>query len=164
MTAIIAILLWFTTAACGIMAGLYFAFSTFVMQAMASIDRAAAVAAMNATNRVIVRSLFMPLFLGSSLSSLVLAVIALLRWEAPGSAAMLASGLIYFIGMFVVTMRFNVPLNNALMTSDPKTQAGAAVWDDYVVRWTQWNHVRTVTCTAALILFIVAICRIGAGG
>ena len=149
----IATLLWFSAIACGLMAGLYFAFSTFIMQALGSIDRSAGAAAMNAINRVIQRSLFMPLFVGSSLGSLALAVIGLTNWAAPGAAAMLAGGLIYFIGVFVVTIRFNVPLNNRLAAASDE------VWSDYLGRWTRWNHVRTISSTAALILFIMAIAQ-----
>ena len=150
-------LLWFSAVGCGLMAGLYFAFSTFIMQALGSIDRPAGTAAMNAINRVIQRSLFMPLFVGTSLASLALAIIALSDWNAPAATAMLAGGLIYFVGMFIVTMRFNVPLNNALAATDPADGAQAATWTNYVHRWTRWNHVRTVASTAALVLFIVAI-------
>ena len=163
MTLTITILLWFSAVACGLLAGVYFAFSTFIMQALASIDRAAGAAAMNAINRVILRSAFMPLFIGSSLSSLLIAILALTRWDAPEAPAMLSGGLTYFIGMFVVTMRCNVPLNNALNAVDPANESSAATWTDYLNRWTRWNHVRTIASTAALILFIVAICQPGAG-
>lgn len=155
MSTLVTILLWFSAVACGLMAGLYFAFSTFIMQALATIDRAAGAAAMNAINRVIQRSLFMPLFLGSSLSSLALAAIGLFDCCVPGATLMLAGGLIYFVGMFVVTMRFNVPLNNALAAIDPGSDT--AIWTNYLDRWTRWNHVRTVSSTVALVLFIVAI-------
>lgn len=162
MSQAVTILLWFSAVTCGLLAGIYFAFSTFVMQALASIDRAAGVAAMNAINRVIQQSAFMPLFFGSSLACLALAIIAIMRWNAPGSGAMLAGGVIYFIGMFVVTMVFNVPLNNALAATDLANAAQAATWTDYLTRWTNWNHVRTIASTAALILFIMAICAGGA--
>jgi uncharacterized membrane protein len=163
MSMLVIILLWFSAVASGLLAGLYFAFSAFIMQALASIDRAAGATAMNAINRVILRSAFMPLFAGSSLSSLLLAAIALTRWDAPGSPAMLAGGLIYFVGMFMVTMLFNVPLNNALDVTDPANESSATTWAEYLHRWTRWNHVRTITSTAALVLFVVASCQIGTG-
>lgn len=150
-------LLWFSIIACGLVAGLYFTFSAFAMRALARIDAAAGVAAMNSINVEIQRSLFMPLFVGSSLSSLALAGIGLLRWGTAGAAAALAGGLIYFIGMFVVTMVCNVPRNNALTKSDPASPAGAALWARYLREWTFWNHVRTLASTAALVLFVMAL-------
>ena len=46
-------LLWFSAIGCGLMAGLYFAFSTFIMTALGRIDQAAGIAATNAINKVI---------------------------------------------------------------------------------------------------------------
>jgi len=74
---------------------------------------------MNAINVDIVRSLFMPLFLGGTLAAAALAVMAILRWGEPGAMVMLAGGVLYVVGMFVVTMVFNVPLNDALAAADP---------------------------------------------
>ena len=150
-------LLWFCAVGCGLLAGLYFAFSTFIMTALGRIDQAHGVAAMNAINSTILRSLFMPLFFGTTLASLVLAVIGLFRWGEPGAAAMLAAGLIYVPGMFLCTMFFNVPLNNALAAVDPTRGADASVWARYLDRWTLWNHVRTIASTAACALYIAAL-------
>ena len=151
------ILLWFSAIASGLMAGLYFAFSAFIMRAFAGIDRGTGVAAMNAINRVILRSPFMPLFLGSSLSSLALVAIGFAQPGEPGAAAMAAGGGLYFLGMFVVTVVCNVPLNNALAATDPASEEEARVWSDFLARWTCWNHLRTIASTAALALFILAI-------
>lgn len=151
------ILLWFSITACGLLAGLYFTFSAFAMTALGRIDTPAGVAAMNSINAAIQRSLFMPLFVGSSLSSLTLAGIALTTWGQPGACAMLAGGLTHFIGMFVITMFFNVPRNNKLAASDPASAAGAELWSLYRSEWTGLNHVRTLASTAALLLFVGAL-------
>src|SRR5262245_34594859 len=100
-------LLWFSAIGCGLLAGLYFSFSTFIMTAFARIGQAEGIAAMNSINVEIVRSLFMPFFLGTTLTCAILVVIGFLRWGEPGAAAMLAGGAIYVLGMFIVTMIFN---------------------------------------------------------
>ncbi len=153
----VTVLLWFSAIACGLLAGLYFSFSAFVMAALGRIETPAGIAAMNSINTVILRSLFMPLFLGSSLVALVLAGTALFQWQQPGSVAVLAAGAIYVIGMFVCTMAFNVPLNNALMAVDPVSAEAADVWARYLRDWTFWNHVRTIASTVAMVLFMSAI-------
>ena len=155
-------LLWFAAIGCGLMAGLYFAFSAFIMTALRLIGPAAGAAAMNSINSAILRSPFMPLFLGSSLAALLLAAVGLLRWGLPGSAEMLAGGSLYVAGMFIVTMLFNVPLNNALASADPTSAPGSEAWDHYLRRWSAWNHVRTLASTGALALFIAAIARTSA--
>ena len=70
---------------------------------------------------------------------------------------MLAGGLIYIAGMFLCTILFNVPLNNALSAVDPASRTAAPVWARYLKEWTLWNHVRTLSSTAASALYIAAI-------
>jgi uncharacterized membrane protein len=150
-------LLWFSAVGCGVLARVYFAFSTFVMASLARIAPAAGAAAMNAINVEIVRSLFMPLFLGTTLTGAALAVLAFFRWGEPGAIAMLAGGGIYVLGMFIVTMIFNVPLNNALAAVDPASAQAAELWARYLRDWTFWNHVRSISSTGACVLFVAAI-------
>src|SRR5262245_11264518 len=94
-------LLWFSALGCGLLAGVYFAFSTFIMTSLGRIDQAAGIAAMNAINVEIVRSLFMPIFIGTTLASAALVVMTFFRWGEPGALAMLAGGALYVIGMFL---------------------------------------------------------------
>jgi uncharacterized membrane protein len=150
-------LLWFSAIGCGLLAGVYFAFSTFVMTSFVRIPPAAGIAAMNSINTVIVKSPFMPIFFGTTLAAAALVVLALFRLGQPGAISMLAGGAIYVLGMFVVTLVFNVPLNDMLAKVDPSSAAGAALWARYAKDWTVWNHVRTVASTAACILFVAAI-------
>jgi len=98
-----------------------------------------------------------PGFLATTAASAALAVTALLRWGEPGAMAMAAGGALYVLGMFVVTMIFNVPLNDALAAADPASHETASLWARYLTDWTLWNHVRTVSSTAACALFIAAI-------
>ena len=112
-------LLWFSAIGCGLMAGVYFAFSGFIMTALSRIDQASGVAAMNSINTVILRSLFMPIFFGTTLTGLILAAAALFRWGTPGAFSMLVGGVVYVVGMFVVTMLFNVPLEQRVASRRP---------------------------------------------
>jgi uncharacterized membrane protein len=155
-TLVIPGLLWFSAIGCGLIAGLYFAFSTFIMTSLGRIDQPAGIAAMNAINVDIQRSVFLPLFLATTLSAAALAVIGMLHNSEPGAVSMIAGGLLYVIGMTVVTMAFNVPMNNALAAAGGGPDAGT-IWAGYLRDWTLWNHVRTITSTLACIAFVHAI-------
>ena len=144
-------LLWFCALGCALIGGLYFAFSAFIMRALGDIDAGAGIAAMNSINRVILRSPFMPLFFGTTLASAVLFVLGFLRFGTSGAASLIAGGAIHVVGMFVVTIAFNVPLNDALQRGE------LATWRRYLVTWTAWNHVRTVASLTASALFIAAL-------
>jgi uncharacterized membrane protein len=157
IAALLTCLLWFSAIGSGIIAGLFFAFSTFIMTALAKIPQAHGISAMQSINTTILGSLFMPVFLGTTLAGLVLAVIGIVRWGEPGAPAMAAGGIIYVVGMFVCTIALNVPLNNALAAVDPGSAQGAQIWARYLADWTMWNHVRTVASVVACGLFILSI-------
>jgi uncharacterized membrane protein len=65
--------------------------------------------------------------------------------------------LLYVLGTIVVTIAFNVPLNNALAAVKPESAEGATLWAAYLSRWTAWNHVRTLAALAAAGMFVIAI-------
>ena len=54
------VLLWIAAVSAGLMAGIYFAFSGFIMRSLDRRDAANAVEVMNTINEVILRSWFMP--------------------------------------------------------------------------------------------------------
>src|SRR4030095_15610301 len=96
MTDLIRCLLWFGAIGCGLLAGVYFAFSTFIMTAFARIEPAKGVSDMNSINSTILHSLFMPCFYGTTIISFVLVIVAVFRRGDPGAVAMLTGGLIYY--------------------------------------------------------------------
>lgn len=134
------------------MAGIYFAFSTFVMQAFANINHLHAISAMNSINKVILRSWFMPLFFGSSIIALLLVIFSIMSWNQQGSEWMFIAGVIYLLGMFFCTAFFNVPLNNALAAIDVNNEKAEVIWLNYLNKWTKWNHLRTVSSALSFVL------------
>ncbi|WP_321478173.1 hypothetical protein [uncultured Paludibaculum sp.] len=101
---LITCLLWFAAIGCGLLGGLYFAFSAFIMTALSRIDHEQAVSAMNSINSTILKSLFMPVFYGTTLASLALVIVGFSNRSEPGAVATLAGGLIYVAGMFLCTI------------------------------------------------------------
>jgi uncharacterized membrane protein len=150
MTGLVEILLWFCALGCALLGGLYFAFSAFIMTALQNIGPAG-ITAMNSINAVILRSWFMPLFFGTTLGCAALTVAGIVGSDDPRRALMIGGGLVYVLGMFGVTMFFNVPLNNALAS------AGKENWPRYLRTWTRWNHVRTLASLTAAAFFIAAL-------
>jgi len=125
---------------CGIVGGVFFAFSTFVMPALARLPASHGVAAMQSINIVVLNRWFLGVFNGTALGSAVLLIASMNRWSIGGS-------LLYIVGAFGVTTVFNIPRNDALAALNPDAPDVGAIWQVYVSSWTFWN---TVRCAAAL--------------
>lgn len=141
----------------GLMAGLFFVFSTFMMTALGRLPPTVGISAMQSINVAILNPIFFLVFFGTAAASIVLAIVALAGWSQPGAAYLLAGSLLYLAGNILVTMAFNVPLNNQLAAVKPDSTEGGAVWTRYLSVWTAWNHVRALACLAATTAFIVAL-------
>lgn len=141
----------------GLVAGIFFAFSAFVMKALARLPPAQGIAAMQSINITVINPLFMAVFFGTAAACIILAVSSLLRWHQPGAAYLLAGSLLYLVGTILVTIVFNVPLNEALARVEPGGTDGAGIWANYLARWTAWNHVRAAAALAAGASLTVAL-------
>jgi len=137
---------------CGLIAGVFFAFSTFVMKALARLPAPQGIAAMQSINALAVTPVFMTALFGTGVGCIVLIVSSLRAWEAPGAVYVFSGSVLYLIGTILVTIACNVPRNDALAAVDAQSTEGAKLWADYVRSWTVWNHVRTVSSLAAAAL------------
>jgi len=143
---------------CSLAAGIFYAFSSLVMRALARIPASAGIAAMQSINVSVVNPWFITAFFGPALICCVLAVISLMLWNKEGSGYIIAGSLFYLVGTMMVTFAFNVPLNDALAIVDPASPEGANRWASYLVNWTNWNHVRTAGALLAAVAFYLAKC------
>jgi uncharacterized membrane protein len=142
---------------CGLMAGVFFAFSAFVMNALARPPPAEGIAAMQSINIAVINPWFFAAFFGTAAACIALAVISVLSWREPGSGWLVMASALYLAGTFLVTIVFNVPLNDALAAVDAKSAEAASLWSLYLPRWTAWNHVRTGAALAALASLFMAL-------
>ena len=139
-----------------LIAGFFLAFSATVMGALKRLQPSAGIAAMQSINVVVLNPVFLGTFFGTAILCLVLLVAAVLQWSAPASVYLLAGSLLYLVGTILVTIVFNVPLNDKLAAVRPDSAEGRKVWDEYLSTWTKWNQVRTVASLLAAVDFIVA--------
>jgi uncharacterized membrane protein len=137
-----------------LVAGVFLAFSDFVMRGLAQAGTPGA-AGMVGLNRTVYRSGFIALLIGLAPGSLALAALAL--WQLDGAArlAVAAGAAAYFLGVMAVTGLGNVPLNTRL---DAEMGQGRAeiLWPAYVRDWTRLNHLRTVAAIVAASAWLLA--------
>ncbi|WP_369169729.1 DUF1772 domain-containing protein [Streptomyces sp. R28] len=130
------------TVAMGLIAGAFYVFACAVMPGLARSDDRVYVEVMRDVNDVIQNPVFFLSFVGA----LVLAGVS--AWQLRGApyrwwvwAAVAAYGL-----AFVVTVGFNIPLNDGLAGGgDP-----AALREEFEDPWVAWNGVRAGLSTVAL--------------
>ena len=146
MTSTLALLACLGAATVG---GVFFAFSSFVMKALAQLPASQGVAAMQRINVVVLNPGFLALFVGMAALAAACSAASFLPWAVPRSPLLLAAGLLYLGGTFAVTGVFNVPMNERLARLGCASPEAAAYWPAYVQRWSRWNHVRAAASIAS---------------
>jgi uncharacterized membrane protein len=137
-----------------------YVFSTFVMRGL---DRTGPVNAITAMRGMNAEANANPVFLlgyfGATILALVVGVIAAIQLRQPGNWVVLAGAVFTILGA-VITMAFNVPLNNHLDTVNPvglSAADAAREWQEYFSTWTAWNHARTITSFIGAVLLLLGL-------
>ncbi len=143
----------------GAIGGVFLAFSSFVMPALARLPPREGLAAMQSINVTVIRPSFLGPFVGTAVLSLGGIAVAGLRWSEPGAVFLASGGALYFVGTFLLTGTRNVPLNNSLAKVNPTDARAEEAWGDYLRRWTFWNHVRTAAALIATLSFALVLAR-----
>ncbi|MEM8580316.1 MAG: anthrone oxygenase family protein [Pseudomonadota bacterium] len=157
MSNLLFLLVQFSVLAYALVAGVFLAFSDFIMRSLASTEGNGGAEAMQIINREVFRWIFMALFLGMSGVSVFLAGYAWVALEGQEGALVLLAALVYLVGCFGVTIVFNVPMNEAFAGMELNSKGTRSYWfETYLPRWTFWNSVRSgaAALSAALLLFV----------
>ncbi|MCU7728711.1 DUF1772 domain-containing protein [Actinoplanes sp. KI2] len=141
-----------TTVGSGLLAGVFFAFSAFVMSGLRRLPEPGGAAAMRSLNVTAVRPPLMIALFGVSALCVAIVVRALTTWSQPGAAWLLAGAALTIVGALGVTSAINVPLNDRL-------ESGAVTWSRFLAGWEPANHARTVLCLAGCAVLLVAAVR-----
>lgn len=140
----------------GIVGGVFFGFSTFVMKGLGRLPPAQGIAAMQSINLAAPSPLFMGALFGTALAGIGLGISALTRLDEPAARYQLIGSALY-LGVVVLTAAYHVPRNDALAAIDPQAVGAVEFWRDYASSWTAWNHVRTALALAAAGVLTVGI-------
>jgi uncharacterized membrane protein len=140
--------------------GLFYAFSTFTMRGLDRTDPAEAITAMRGINaEAQANAPFLVMFLGSALLALAVGIVAALQLGRPGSVYLLAGAACAVLAL-IITIGFNIPLNDHLAAVDPaglNPAEGAREWAAYYRPWTAWNHARSVVSLVGAALLLAGI-------
>lgn len=138
--------------------GIFFAFSTFIMKALERVPSAEGIRAMQSINVVVINPMVMGALFGTTILSVVIAVLVLGGWVGTLPHWFFVGSIHYVVGTFLVTAFGNVPLNNRLERVSP--EEGERLWSHYLSKWTFWNHIRTTTAMIAAFCFIMGLLQL----
>lgn len=143
--------------ACAVVAGVFLTFSDFVMRSLDGARTTAGVEVMQVINREVYRTVFMVLLLGWSAVSPVLIVYAYTSIAGAAATWIILGGSVYLVGVFAVSLLFNVPMNRRLDAMVFTGPDAARYWQEtYFPRWTFWNYVRAISAAAAAVCYLMA--------
>jgi uncharacterized membrane protein len=142
---------------CGVVAGVFFAFSAFVMKALDRLSAPRAVAAMQEINVAAPTPAFMAVLFGTALACGALIPWSLFVWGEPSAVYLLVGGGLYLICAIGLTIVYHVPRNDALARVEPRGAEAEGRWSSYVAGWTAWNHLRFAGALAASVLLVMAL-------
>lgn len=139
----------------GVMTGLLWAFSNFVLQSLRELPVEHGMFAMQRINAHILNPLFFLFFMGTPVLCGLIVVGVLMNPGAPGAGLLAAGALAYVAGPFGITMAFNVPLNDRLART-PVSEAATA-WPAYAAPWQRWNHIRSYLGIFSILLLAAGL-------
>lgn len=141
----------------GVVAGIFFTFSNFVMPALARLPERQGVEAMQQINITVINPGAMGAMFGTALIHVAVVVLGLLYAEGLAIGLSVAGAALYIIGCVGVTVAGNVPLNERLAKLDAASEQAAVDWRNYLKRWTFFNTLRTVASALACVVYTVLL-------
>jgi uncharacterized membrane protein len=157
MNGLIFVLTLLAALGCAMMAGVFFAFSAFVMKALARLPAQQGIGAMQAINVAAVTFAFMAALFGTAVACGALVVWALVARDERIAPYLFVGGELYLVGTILLTIAYHVPRNEALATVEPRGADAESHWRRYLSGWTAWNHVRAATALAAAAVLTIAL-------
>jgi uncharacterized membrane protein len=141
----------------GIVGGVFYAFSTFVMPGLERLPAAQGIRAMQEINVTAEHPAFMLAFMGTTVLCLYLGVRGVLDWGDTRATLLVTGSALYLVGAFLLTVAHNVPLNNELADVHPHAAGAAAHWQHFLHGWNWANHVRGAASIAAAAAYMGAL-------
>jgi uncharacterized membrane protein len=152
--------LFLSVVSIALMAGLFYAWSIAVMPGLKKLPDREFILAMQAMNRAIQNPFFFVCFFGSII---FLTISCFLQYQQPfttGYYLLLASTVLYLIGILGVTIFGNIPLNNILEGFEVKDASPEALTNVRIAfenKWNDLNHIRSISVFLSLCAIVGAV-------
>ncbi|WP_293308127.1 DUF1772 domain-containing protein [Pedobacter sp. UBA5917] len=147
------IILLLSTVSTALIGGLFYAYSCSVIPGLARLSDVSFLQSMQSINRAILN----PLFFASFMGTLILLPISVWFFKEQSTVLylLLVAALLYFGGVFLVTVIGNVPLNDLLDGSDLtklNTEELTALRNKFEPGWNFYHRIRTIASFICIML------------
>ncbi|MDF1695200.1 MAG: DUF1772 domain-containing protein [Saprospiraceae bacterium] len=142
----------------GLTAGLCFTWSNAVTPGIGSLDHMSFLKAFQAMNRAIINKSFMIVFFGPVILLFLNAY--LFRNDSISFWLFLAAAILFFVGIGLVTILGNVPLNEILDASNLETLSKIELQElrnKFEDPWNRWHILRTISSFTSFVLLIIGM-------
>jgi uncharacterized membrane protein len=157
MTDVAAVLTIVAAVGAGLVGGVFFAFSTFVMRGLRALPAPTAVAAMQQINVAAPTAPFMTLLFGTMVTAAASVVAGLVGSGDREADVLRLVGFVSYLVVIAVTAAFHVPRNDALARVDAAGADAGPAWRRYAGPWVAGNHVRTAAACVATAVLTIAV-------
>lgn len=147
---------------CSLVVGLLFGFAVVVMPGITKLNDHDFLKAFKHMDGIIQdnQPLFMLVWVGSIFSVLGTLVLGTVQLTGLQLNLLWAAGVLYVLGVQAPTIRFNLPLNNALQGWDLAAMDEAALAEArtaFEAPWNRWNRIRTFNgiVSVSVLLFVL---------
>jgi uncharacterized membrane protein len=141
----------------GVAAGVYLAFSTFIMPGLRRTAPSQAISAFNGINKAAPASpLLMLVLFGTGVACVLLLISGFLHRGEPAATWQLVGAALYLISV-IVTIAYHIPHNDQFMKVDPSAAGAGDTWSHFYSGWMAWNHVRTLTSVGGTVSLVLAL-------
>ena len=145
----------------GTAAGVYFAFSTFIMAGLRRLTPAQAISAMNGINKAApANPLLMLVLFGTGVVCVLLMISGFRHRDDPAATWQIVGATLFLIGT-LITIIYHVPHNDRLMNVDPNGAGASAIWAHFYSAWIAWNHARALASIGGTVSLVIALCTRG---
>lgn len=151
------ITLLFATLLTGLIAGIFFTWGNAITPGIGRLDTINYLRVFQNMNRTILNPLFFLVIFGSMLFSFITAYYH--KSDNTIFWLTLSAALIYFVGVFLVTILGNIPLNDMLNKTDLTSitlQEANILRDKFEVKWNNLHLIRIVASLLSFLLLIIS--------
>lgn len=143
----------------GLTAGLCFTWSNAITPGIGRLNDFAFLQSFQAMNRAIINRYFLIVFFGPMI---LLFVNAFLHRHAHPATfwSFILAAILFFLGIVLITVFRNVPLNEILDTSNLETLSKIEIKelrDRFEQPWNYWHTIRTISSFSAFVLLIIGM-------